>query len=400
LDGAANHPDVLLEEGAFAVEWGAAVQFYPENEWKNTVDLLGSITNSKVAMMSHTQLAPGQTGTDNWGTPVSFWQAFYYSIGSLLIGKSAQYNNSYLTFSSGTAYNSIVWYDEFDKIDLGAPVSPYTVTNVGGVNIYWREFALGYVAVNPTANDLASFAFPQAVKPITHDNLLSQSTIASVGSVMLKGHNAAIVLKTSVGSGGGSTGGGSADTAAPSVPAGLAATAASPSQINLAWQPSTDNVAVTGYKVYRNGSLFGIVGNVLGVQDTGLAAGTRYSYTVQAVDAAGNASAQSTAVAATTASAPVTTADTSAPSVPTGLSSSGVSAGQLTLSWKPSTDNVAVAGYRIYVNEVAIATSAGTSFAHTGLAPNTTYKYRVAAVDTAGNASALSSTLSVKTKRH
>src|SRR5262249_7295068 len=34
LDGSATPPDVVLEEGAFAVGWGAAVQFYPEADWK------------------------------------------------------------------------------------------------------------------------------------------------------------------------------------------------------------------------------------------------------------------------------------------------------------------------------------------------------------------------------
>src|SRR2546428_884948 len=140
LDASANHPDMLIEEGAFGVMWGAPVYFIQESEWKSQIDTFAAITNSKVALMSHTQLSPGQSGTDNWGKPVTFWQAFYYSLGSLLIGKNAQLNNAYLYYSSGTNYDYLPWYDEYDRIDLGAPLSTYTVSSVSGVNVYWREF--------------------------------------------------------------------------------------------------------------------------------------------------------------------------------------------------------------------------------------------------------------------
>src|SRR6185436_16371742 len=67
LDASSTPPDVLMEEGAFAVAWGAAVQFYPEAEWKSQVDTMAAMTKIKVAMLSHTQLAPGASGTDNYG---------------------------------------------------------------------------------------------------------------------------------------------------------------------------------------------------------------------------------------------------------------------------------------------------------------------------------------------
>ena len=92
------------------------------------------------------------------------------------------------------------------------------------------------------------------------------------------------------------------DTTLPTIPTGLAGTAASSSQINLAWTASTDNVGVTGYKVFRRGSQIGTTGSP-SYQDTGLAASTSYSYTVAAYDAAGNVSAQSTSASATTQAA-------------------------------------------------------------------------------------------------
>jgi len=102
------------------------------------------------------------------------------------------------------------------------------------------------------------------------------------------------------GFGGGPTSGG--DFTAPSVPAGLTVTGVTSSSVSLSWAPSTDNVAVTGYNVYRGSTL---VGSPTGTtfMDAGLTPGTAYSYTVVAFDAAANFSAHSAAVSATTASA-------------------------------------------------------------------------------------------------
>src|SRR3989344_1466322 len=89
------------------------------------------------------------------------------------------------------------------------------------------------------------------------------------------------------------------DTTAPTTPTGLAAGAVSSSQINLSWTASTDNVGVTGYNVYRNGTQIVSVA-ATSYNDTGLAASTAYSYTVSAYDAAGYASVQSASVSAIT----------------------------------------------------------------------------------------------------
>lgn len=96
-----------------------------------------------------------------------------------------------------------------------------------------------------------------------------------------------------------SSGGG--DTTAPSVPSNLAVTGVTASSASLAWSASTDDVAVTGYRVYRNGVQVGTADGT-SFTDTGLSASTPYTYTVAAVDAAGNASARSSGVTATTSS--------------------------------------------------------------------------------------------------
>ena len=91
------------------------------------------------------------------------------------------------------------------------------------------------------------------------------------------------------------------DTQAPSTPGGLSGTAASSSQVNLSWNASTDNVGVTGYTIFRNGTQVG-TSTGTSYSDTGLTASTAYSYTVKARDAAGNVSAASSGVSVTTPS--------------------------------------------------------------------------------------------------
>src|SRR2546425_12505423 len=89
--------------------------------------------------------------------------------------------------------------------------------------------------------------------------------------------------------------------------------------------------------------------------------------------------------------------DTTAPSMPTGLTAAVVGLTAANLSWNASTDNVGVTGYIVRRNGVQIATPTTTSFADTGLSAATTYSYTVAARDAAGNISPDSTSVSVTT---
>ncbi|MFC8225401.1 cellulose binding domain-containing protein [Streptomyces sp. NPDC057287] len=95
--------------------------------------------------------------------------------------------------------------------------------------------------------------------------------------------------------------GGGPDTRAPTVPEGVAVTGTTDSSVSLSWAPATDDTAVSGYDVYRDG---GKVGTTVSASftDTGLSASSAHSYTVRARDAAGNISPASAAVTATTSS--------------------------------------------------------------------------------------------------
>ena len=186
------------------------------------------------------------------------------------------------------------------------------------------------------------------------------------------------------------------DTTSPSVPSGLRVISTGTHEVSLAWNASSDNVAVTAYRLYKDGSntAFATV-NALSYVDTGLEADQAYTYRVSAIDAAGNESARSTALMVNTQALP----DTTAPSVPANLRTTSVSVDSISLAWNASTDNVAVVAYRVYRNgsSTALASTSSLSFSDTGLSAGQTYTYTVSAVDEAGNESSMSGVLSVTT---
>jgi parallel beta-helix repeat protein len=95
------------------------------------------------------------------------------------------------------------------------------------------------------------------------------------------------------------------DTEPPSIPSGLTATAVAHDRIDLSWGPASDDVAVSGYTIYRDGSAIATVGAAtVGYGDGSVAPSTAYTYTVDAFDAAGHHSAQSTSASAATPAGP------------------------------------------------------------------------------------------------
>lgn len=202
-----------------------------------------------------------------------------------------------------------------------------------------------------------------------------------------------------------------ADTSAPTAPSNLTATAASTTSINLSWSASTDNLGVAGYYIIRAGVTVAQTdstvcsGSTCTYSDSNLSPATSYSYQVEAYDGANNISNPSNTANVTTQSpAP----DTEAPTAPTNLVAGVVSSYQANLSWKASTDNVAVDHYDLYrsntkINSVDAASatdsSGNVSFADLTAHAGTSYSYWLYAYDKASNKSAISNKVSVVTPK-
>lgn len=114
------------------------------------------------------------------------------------------------------------------------------------------------------------------------------------------------IILAGCGGGGGNASGGDhpsagreTDTSSPAIPANSSATPISSSRIDLSWDAATDNVGVTGYKIYRDGTYLKSV-TELSTSDSPLNGGTRYCYRITAFDASGNESSQSADSCATT----------------------------------------------------------------------------------------------------
>ena len=181
-----------------------------------------------------------------------------------------------------------------------------------------------------------------------------------------------------------------ADTTPPSIPTGLAGSDVTVTSFTLTWAAATDNVAVTGYQVFKNGVSVG-TGTTLSRAITALAPNTAYAMTVRARDAAGNWSAQSAPLTVTTSP------DTTAPSIPAGLGTSVFSVTSFTLTWAAATDDVKVTGYEIFKDGVSLGTTTALLRAVTALVPNTAYAMTVRARDAAGNWSDQSAPFTVTT---
>jgi chitodextrinase/putative cell wall-binding protein len=189
------------------------------------------------------------------------------------------------------------------------------------------------------------------------------------------------------------------DVVAPTWPDGSSVTASSVtgSSVSLSWTAASDNVAVAGYRVFRDGVQVGIDRPVTPrtFEVTGLTPATGYAFRVEAIDAAGNVSTTGPTTSATTL-------DTVAPSWPSGssLTASSVTGSSVSLSWTAASDNVGVTGYRVFRDGVQVGGDLPASprtLSVTGLSDATTYAFRVEAIDAAGNVSTTGPTTSATT---
>lgn len=137
---------------------------------------------------------------------------------------------------------------------------------------------------------------------------------------------------------------GSPDATAPSIPTGVVATPVASTQIDVTWTASTDNIAVTGYEIFRdNFFLATVTAPQVTYNDTGLIASTTYSYVVRAFDLALNYSGKSATTSTTTLEEPVVVPPTpQATSTTTYGSFVGLSENSLDIIATPGIDRISL----------------------------------------------------------
>jgi chitodextrinase len=176
------------------------------------------------------------------------------------------------------------------------------------------------------------------------------------------------------------------DTTAPAAPADVQWISATATTATVSWTAATDNVGVAGYTVYLAGIQLQTASNTGPLTISSLTCATSYKVAVDAYDAAGNHSPRTQITVITTA-CPAASSDTSPPTSPANPTIGSVSTSGLTVSWTASADNVAVTGYRVFVNGSQAGSTAATSYPVSGLTCGTSYTLAVEAFDAAGNTS-------------
>ena len=179
------------------------------------------------------------------------------------------------------------------------------------------------------------------------------------------------------------------DTQAPTAPTNVTLSNITLNSINISWSASTDNFGVTGYNIYVDGILEAQTTNT-NITIVALNTNTDYNFTIIARDLINNMSAAATISGKTLE-------DTEAPSTPTNLSISNETDSSVKVSWTPSTDNNAVHGYEVYVDNSLKETTTNSFYTVSGLNTSTTYTIEIVAYDIDNNKSDKSNSINATT---
>ncbi len=173
------------------------------------------------------------------------------------------------------------------------------------------------------------------------------------------------------------------DTTPPSAPEGLQAESITQTSFVLSWNASFDNSGINSYEVFIDSVSYSLTdGNNTQLLITGLTPGSTYQARVSATDLSGNVSLLSNPLAVTTMES-----DNIPPSAVTGLKTLEILKTSAQISWNESTDNISVAGYRIFVENSLLASTSDTIYQISDLTAATGYEIIVVAFDDAGNVS-------------
>ncbi len=355
----------------------------------------------------------------NYSDNKSFWDKGYASIMAIedYYGDETPY---YHTSSDSLSTIDMAYYTEFVKASLATfvhlsgclitgstPAAPTSLTastaSSSQINLTWVDSDStedGFKIERCTGEGCTDYAQIETVAG-------NVTSYANTGLVASTSYSYRVRAFNSAGDSDYSNVASAVTEAAPTVPAAptnLVATAISTSQINLAWTDNATNE--TGFKIERctgagcsTFTQIATVGaNVISYSDTGLSASTTYTYRVRATNASGDSDYSNTASATT--QAPPTT-----PDAPTNLVATATSRTQINLAWKDNATNET--GFKIErckgsrctnFTQIATVGASVTTYTNTGLAANTSYRYRVRAYNAVGNSS-YSNIASAKTPR-
>ena len=170
-----------------------------------------------------------------------------------------------------------------------------------------------------------------------------------------------------------------------SPPQTLAVTQTIPAQLDTTWAAPADDGStggITGYKVYRDGVIQATLGNVLAYNDNTIAAGTQYTYTVTALNAAGES----------TISNGIVITSWALPDAPTGATASGGI--PIVVSWNAPNSDRPVTDYKVYRDGslLTTVTAPTLTYSDSSVTPNTTYSYTISAVSSVGEGAQSAST--------
>ena len=180
------------------------------------------------------------------------------------------------------------------------------------------------------------------------------------------------------------------DDEAPTTPTNVTVTNITTNALSVSWSASTDNESVSGYEVLLNDNLAGETSSTtFNVQN--LVPNTDYAVTIVAKDVAQNRSTPSTAVNIKTL------ADTTAPSVPTGVSISNQTGSSFQVSWTASSDDSGILNYEVFLDGNSVGKPTTTFLDITNLTPSTTYVVTILAEDIANNTSDISTPVHAET---
>jgi len=180
------------------------------------------------------------------------------------------------------------------------------------------------------------------------------------------------------------------DDVDPSQPINVTASNRTTTTIDIEWDPSEDNVGVTGYNIYIDDVLTFQTSNS-SFQLINLTPDTQYAIEIEAKDLGNNKSEKSVVLNSST------TADITAPSAPTNITGSNISGTAFKINWDLAEDDTAATGYKVFVNTELIASTADLFYTLTGLTVSTTYSITVSAKDAADNESEQSVSVNITT---